>query len=167
MGRGSSNDPRLLSRLPAPRDQRVTGRRPAVFRLQSFRCSTAAAESIGDPLVNLQPLPSAAAATETEAEADRYLEQAATAADTRLSQSMERRRGPAPAEHSVAELDVLAAHARQRLALYRRRIYLGRGQATELAELERISAGAQERAQRARRGGRASLESPSQPKETT
>lgn len=109
----------------------------------------------------------AAPATEREAEADRHLEQAATAADTRLPQSMERRRRSAPAEHSVAELDARAAHARQRLALYRRRIYLGRGQATKLAELERISAGAQERAQRVRRGVRASLESPTQPKDTT
>lgn len=109
----------------------------------------------------------AAPATEREAEADRHLERAATAADARLSQSMERRRRAAPEEHAVAELDALATHARQRLALYRRRIYLGRGQATKLAELERISAGAQERAQRARRGGRASVESPTQPKDTT
>ena len=59
----------------------------------------------------------AAPATEREAEADRHLEQAAIAADTQLSQSMERRRRPAPEEHSVAELDALAAQARQRLAL--------------------------------------------------
>lgn len=106
-------------------------------------------------------------ATEREAEVDRHLAQAATAADTRLSQSMERRRRPVPEEPSFAELHALAAHARQRLALYRRRIYLGRGQATRLAELERISAGAQERAQRARPGGRPNLESPTQPKDTT
>lgn len=109
----------------------------------------------------------AAPATEREAEDDRHLEQAAIAADARLSQSLERRRRPAPEEHSVAELDALAAHARQRLALYRRRIYLGRGQASKLAEMERISAGAQERAQRARRAGRADLESPMRPKDTT
>jgi hypothetical protein len=117
--------------------------------------------------LSTHPAAAVAPATEREAEADQYPEQAATAADTRLSQSVDRRRGPAPAEHSVAELDALAAHARQRLALYRRRTYLGRGQATELAKLERISAGAQERAQRARRGGRASAESPTQPKDTT
>ncbi len=97
----------------------------------------------------------AAPATEREAEADRHLEQAASTADTRLSESLERRRRPAHDERAVAELDALAAHARQRLALYRRRVYIGRGRATKLAELERISAGAQERAQRARRGGRA------------
>ena len=109
----------------------------------------------------------AAPATEREAEADRHLEQAAIAADTQLSQSMERRRRPAPEEHWVAELDALAAQAGQRLALYRRRIYLGRGQAAKLAEMERISAGAQERAQRARRGRRACLESPTRSKDTT
>jgi hypothetical protein len=107
----------------------------------------------------------AAPATEREAETGRHLEQAAIAADTRLSQSMERRRRPAAEEHSIGELDALAAHARQRLALYRRRIYLGRGQDTKLAELERISAGAQERAQRARRGRRTSPVSPTQPKD--
>ena len=106
-------------------------------------------------------------ATEREAEADRHLEQAAITADARLSQSMERRRRPAPEEHSVAELDALAAHARKRLALYRRRIYLGRGQATKLAEMERISTGARERAQRARREGRAGLESSTRPKGAT
>jgi hypothetical protein len=62
---------------------------------------------------------------------------------------------------SIAELDARAAHARQRLALYRRKMYLGRGQASELAELERIAAGAQERARRAR------AELPPQTKETT
>ena len=111
----------------------------------------------------------AAAAPSTDAgrEAGRHLEQAATAADAQLSRSMERRRRPASAEPSAAELDALAAHARQRLALYRRKTYLGRGQATKLAELERVSAGAEERAQRARREARPSLESPIQPKDKT
>jgi cbb3-type cytochrome oxidase cytochrome c subunit len=93
-----------------------------------------------------------APATEQEADADRRLEQAATAADAQLSQSMDRRQQRARTEPSVAELNALAAHARQRLALYRRRMYLGRGQANELAELERISHGAEDRARRARRG---------------
>jgi hypothetical protein len=93
-----------------------------------------------------------APATEQEADADRRLEQVATAADAQLSQSMDRRHQPARTEPSSAELDALAAHARQRLALYRRKMYLGRGQANELAELERISDGADGRARRARRG---------------
>ncbi len=97
----------------------------------------------------------AAAATpaaERDADAERRLEQAATGADARVAQSMERRRRPASEGDSVAELDARATHARHRLAFYRRRIYLGYGQATKLAELERISTGAQERAQRARQG---------------
>ena len=36
-----------------------------------------------------------------------------------------------------AELKALVAHAEQRLALYRRRMYLGRGDPRRLAELER------------------------------
>ena len=105
--------------------------------------------------------------TDAELEAGRHLEQAALAADAQFSRSMERRRRPAPAEPSLAELDALASHARQRLALYRRKTYLGRGQATKLAELERISTSAQDRAQRARREARPDLESPPRPKDTT
>ena len=54
-------------------------------------------------------------------------------------------------EASVAELRALAHHAAQRLALYRRRMYLGRGDARQLAELERISKGAADRLRRAQR----------------
>ena len=104
--------------------------------------------------------------TERENDADRELEQASTAADERLSQTMERRRRPADEEHSVAELEALARHAKERLALYRRRIYLGRGQDTKLAELQRVSAGAQDRARRARRG-LSKLDSPTTPKDAT
>jgi hypothetical protein len=53
---------------------------------------------------------------------------------------------PAP---SVSELRALAEHANRRVALERRRIYLGRGDARQLAELERIAAGATDRARRA------------------
>ena len=94
----------------------------------------------------------AAPATEQEAGVDRALEEAATAADDRLAESMKRRRRPAAGEQSVAELDALAAHARHRLALQRRRVLLGRGGDTKLAELERATAGAEGRALRARRG---------------
>lgn len=59
-----------------------------------------------------------------------------------------RRRDP-----SIAELKALADHAAQRLALYRRRMYLGRGEAHRLAELERVAAGAIERLRRARARG--------------
>jgi len=51
---------------------------------------------------------------------------------------------------SLAELDALAQHARERLALYRRRVNLGRGDPRRLAELERIAKGAADRARRAR-----------------
>jgi hypothetical protein len=55
--------------------------------------------------------------------------------------------GPAP---SVAELAALSEHAAQRVALYRRRTYLGQGDPKRLAELERIAQGAAERLQAAR-----------------
>jgi hypothetical protein len=51
---------------------------------------------------------------------------------------------------SVAELAAHASYASQRAQLYRRRVYLGRGELTRLAELERISAGAADRLRRAR-----------------
>jgi hypothetical protein len=53
-------------------------------------------------------------------------------------------------EPTLAELQALADHASQRLALYRRRMYLGRGDARRLAELERIATGAAARLRRAR-----------------
>jgi hypothetical protein len=53
-------------------------------------------------------------------------------------------------EPSVAELKALADHADQRLALYRRRVNLGRGDLRRLAELERIAKGAADRLRRAR-----------------
>lgn len=72
----------------------------------------------------------------------------------REARAKQQRTEPAPhppiASDSVAELDALARHARQRLALYRRKIYLGRGRSSKLAELERIATGAERRARRAR-----------------
>jgi hypothetical protein len=56
-----------------------------------------------------------------------------------------RRGGP-----SLEELESEAARARGRLALYRRRIYLGRGEERRLAELERELKGAEERLRSAR-----------------
>jgi hypothetical protein len=56
-------------------------------------------------------------------------------------------------EPSLDELRALARHADQRLALYRRRIYLGRGDPRRLAELERIAEGAAARLRRAERRG--------------
>lgn len=53
-------------------------------------------------------------------------------------------------EESLDELEALAAHADQRLALYRRKVFLGRGEPRRLAELERMSAGATGRLRRAR-----------------
>jgi hypothetical protein len=60
---------------------------------------------------------------------------------------------PSP-EPSVAELRAQADHATRRVALERRRIYLGRGDAQHLAELERIAAGATGRLRRAERAAR-------------
>jgi hypothetical protein len=56
---------------------------------------------------------------------------------------------PGDHEPSAAELRALADHATQRLALYRRRVYLGRGEQRRLAELERIAKGAADRLRRA------------------
>ena len=98
------------------------------------------------------------------------LERAHEVAEVRLSAAQaRRRRGPAAAapapdeaplrgpggpggrhERSTAELKALADYATQRLALYRRRIYLGRGEPRRLAELERIAKGASDRLTRAR-----------------
>ena len=55
---------------------------------------------------------------------------------------------------SLTELRALADHATRRVALERRRIYLGRGDAQHLAELERIAAGATGRVRRAVRAAR-------------
>jgi hypothetical protein len=52
-------------------------------------------------------------------------------------------------EPSLAELRALSEHAAHRLALYRRRVYLGQGDPKHLAELERIAAGAADRLRRA------------------
>jgi len=53
-------------------------------------------------------------------------------------------------EPSLAELKALSQHAAQRLALYRRAVYVGRGDLGRLAELERVAEGAAGRLRRAR-----------------
>jgi hypothetical protein len=60
-----------------------------------------------------------------------------------------------PGRAQIAELRALSTHAGERLALYRRRVYLGRGEPRRLAELERIAAGARDRLTRALRRERA------------
>ena len=64
----------------------------------------------------------------------------------------ERRARAAAAKRAAAlrEFEAVAKHAEQQLALYRRRIYLGRGDPSRLAELEREAAGAAGRLRRAR-----------------
>jgi hypothetical protein len=57
-------------------------------------------------------------------------------------------------EPSLDELRAQKAHATQRVALERRRTYLGRGDAQHLAELERIAAGATDRLRRAERAAK-------------
>jgi hypothetical protein len=52
-------------------------------------------------------------------------------------------------EPSVDELRTEARYARDRLALYRRKVLLGRGDSRRLAELERVAAGASDRLRRA------------------
>ena len=65
---------------------------------------------------------------------------------------MKHARSPSPRSpeaRSVTELRALADHADQRLALYRRRMYLGRGDPRRLAELQRVAEGAHDRLARA------------------
>ena len=52
-------------------------------------------------------------------------------------------------EPSLEELRAEAAHAAERLALYRRKILLGRGDDRVLASRQRISDGARDRLRRA------------------
>jgi hypothetical protein len=54
-------------------------------------------------------------------------------------------------EPSVADLRAQSEHAALRLALYRRRVYLGRADGSRLREYERIAHGAAERLHRAKR----------------
>ncbi len=53
-------------------------------------------------------------------------------------------------EPSIAELQAEADHARDRVALYRRKLYAGRGEMRRMAELEREAAGAAGRLARAK-----------------
>jgi hypothetical protein len=53
-------------------------------------------------------------------------------------------------EPSVQELESLATHAEQRVALYRRRMLLGRGEQRRFDELQRVASGAVARLGRAR-----------------
>jgi hypothetical protein len=57
-------------------------------------------------------------------------------------------------EPSLNELRAQKEHATQRVALERRRTYLGRGDPQHLAELERIAAGATDRLRRAERAAK-------------
>jgi hypothetical protein len=50
-----------------------------------------------------------------------------------------------PAEPTLAELVAEARHATERVALYRQRLYAGRGDLRRLAELERVAEGAASR----------------------
>ena len=57
-----------------------------------------------------------------------------------------------PRSPSLEELRAEAEYAGQRLALYRRKVLLGRGEPLRLAELERTSTGAAARLKRAQAG---------------
>jgi hypothetical protein len=102
--------------------------------------------------------------TDPDQEAERRVERAAAAADARESKERTKRR--AADDVAITELDAEATHARQRLALYRRKIYLGRGESSTLAELERVSDGADKRARRARRSAAERATPLTQPKDT-
>ena len=52
-------------------------------------------------------------------------------------------------EPSIADLRAQSEHAALRLALYKRRVYLGRADGTRLAEHQRIAQGAADRLRRA------------------
>jgi len=52
-------------------------------------------------------------------------------------------------ETPIADLRAQSEHAALRLALYRRRVYLGRADGSRLRELERIAQGAADRLRRA------------------
>jgi hypothetical protein len=54
-----------------------------------------------------------------------------------------------PTPSALVELRAAAEHARWRVARYRRRMYLGRGEPQRLAELERVARGADDRLRRA------------------
>lgn len=54
-----------------------------------------------------------------------------------------------PTPPALVELRAAAEHARWRLARYRQRMYLGRGEPQRLAELERVATGAADRLRRA------------------
>lgn len=53
-------------------------------------------------------------------------------------------------EPTVAELTALARHATDRVALYRRKLFAGRGEPQRLAELQRVADGAVKRLRRAK-----------------
>lgn len=64
--------------------------------------------------------------------------------------------GRAPSrEPSIAELRAEADHTRERVALYRRKLYAGGGDMRRMAELEREASGAAGRLARAQAQGRA------------
>jgi hypothetical protein len=52
-------------------------------------------------------------------------------------------------EPALADLRAQAEHAKMRLALYRRRVYVGHADSSRIAEYERIAHGAAERLRRA------------------
>ena len=55
------------------------------------------------------------------------------------------------AEPRIADLRAESDHAARRLALYRRRVYIGRADGARLREYERIAQGAADRLSRAER----------------
>jgi hypothetical protein len=54
------------------------------------------------------------------------------------------------AEPRIQELEAEAQHAAERLALYQRKMFMGRGTPQRFAELQRVADGAAQRLRRAR-----------------
>lgn len=73
----------------------------------------------------------------------------------------ERRARQAAEKRAVVlrELEAVAHHAQQQVALYRRRLYAGKGELPRLAELEREASGAEARLHRAREAERTGVPS--------
>jgi hypothetical protein len=64
---------------------------------------------------------------------------------------------------TIRELQAVAKHASDRLALYRRRVYVGGGDLSRLAELTRIADGAAKRLATAKEIARAASRRPPRP----
>lgn len=94
---------------------------------------------------------SAGASRQADAERSSALAEARLVTAERKRQSDRTQAASGARAANVAELEAEAKHASNKVALQRRRSYLGKGDPRKLAELERIAAGAAGRVREARR----------------